>query len=155
METQINSNSGESRALFNSSAQWMRTYAIIMIIFASILALVTLILSAGGKGLVIEALEKQPTTREVADVLVEIFGAILLGMACFVILLGYSSIKLLGAANRFTALSYASTGENIIAAFKNLRIYWMFLSISMILAVIFGIYFFAKAFSIISQAAQS
>lgn len=155
MENQTNSNNEATRALFNSSAQWMRSYAIIMIILASILALATLILSAGGKGLVMEALEKGRGTEEVADIMAEIFGVILLGMACLVILLGYSSIKLLGAANRFTALSYTSTSENIVTAFKNLRMYWMFVSISMIMAVIFGIYFFAKAFSILSQMAQS
>jgi hypothetical protein len=152
METKENAITNEAtNALFSSSAQWMRAYAIIMIIFASILTLAVLVLSAGGKGMIIDALSKQQETKEVANVFVEIYGMMVFALATFVILMGYASIKLLGAANKFTAISYTSSSANIIAAFKNLRMYWMFYGITLLVAVVFVIYFVFKAFSIISQ----
>jgi hypothetical protein len=142
-----------TRELFRSSASWMRGYAIVMIIMVSFIALAVLVLSADRDGAIIRELSKS-SGNEIVNLIVETFGLIIFGMACFVILFGYASIKLLGAANKFTAISYSATKEDLIKGFKNLRLFWMYYGITLIVFIVLGIYFMIKVVNLVSAQAQ-
>lgn len=136
---------------FRNSAIWMRTYAIIMIVIVSIFALFVLVASADTNGEIVNAMAKQ-SGDEFIDVISETFGLIILGLAAFVVLFGYAAIKLLSAANSFTALSYSATREDLIKGFKGLRMYWMYYGITLIVLLLLGIYFMIRVFTIINVA---
>lgn len=138
---------------FRTSAIWMRAYAIIMIVIVSIFALFVMIASADTNGEIVSAMAKQ-SGDEFVDVIKETFGLIILGLTAFVVLFGFAAIKLLSAANRFTALSYSATREDLIKGFKGLRMYWMYYGITLIVMMLLGIYFMVRVFSIVSASSQ-
>jgi len=144
-----------TRELFRSSASWMKAYAIIMIVMVSIIALVLIVMSADSDGKMLKELSVGAGNNEILSLIVETFGVIILGMAIFVILFGYASIKLLGAANKFTAISYTANANDITKAFKNLRLYWMYYGITLIVMIGLGIYFMIKLMSVLSELSQS
>ena len=146
--------SDEAKTLFRNSAIWMRTYAIIMIVIVSIFALFVLIVSADTNGEMLKALSNE-SGNEFIDVIIETFGLIILGLVSFVVLFGYAAIKLLSAANKFTAISYSANASDLVKGFKSLRMYWMFYGITLIVMMVLGLYFLVKVFSIISAAGQS
>ena len=145
--------SDEAKTLFRNSAIWMRAYAIIMIVIVSIFALFVLIVSADSNGEMVKALSEE-SGNEFIDVLIETFGLILLGLVFFVVLFGFAAIKLLSAANRFTAISYSANASDLVRGFKSLRMYWMYYGITLIVMIVLGLYFLVRVFSIISAAGQ-
>lgn len=144
----------QAQSHFRSSAIWMRAYAIIMIVIVAIFALFVLIVSADTDGKILTAMSNQ-SGNEFIDVILETFGLIIFGLAAFVVLFGYAAIKLLSAANRFTALSYSATREDLVKGFKSLRMYWMYYGITLIVMMVLGLYFMIRVFSILTAASQS
>jgi uncharacterized membrane protein YjgN (DUF898 family) len=126
-----------------------------MIVMVSIIALVLIVMSADTDGKIIKEISNGPADNQIVSLIIETYGLIILGMAIFVILFGYASIKLLGAANKFTAISYMSNRDDLTKAFKNLRLYWMYCGITFIVMIVLGIYFMIKAASVISELSQS
>lgn len=139
----------QSLELFRSAAGWMRGFAIVMIIFVSIIALLSIFLIADKGGSVIRAFPAGD--QNLVGFIKETVGFIIIVLVAFVLIYGYAASKLLVAANAFTAISYSPDRDQIIKAFKNLRFYWQFYGITLIVLTVFFIYFIIKMIMFISE----
>lgn len=135
--------SDTSRQLFRSLATWMRTFAILMIIFVVILALGAIFLAADKGGTIIKAFAQKGEPGMV-DFIKETVGVVTIALIIFVLIFGYASTRLLQASNAFTAISYKADKEQVLNAFRNLKTYWQFYGITLIIVAFFMIYFIVK-----------
>lgn len=135
--------SDTSRQLFRSVATWMRTFAILMIIFVVILALGAIFLAADKGGTIIKAFAQKGEPGMV-DFIKETVGVVTIALIIFVLIFGYASTRLLQSANAFTAISYKAEKEQVLNAFRNLKTYWQFYGITLIIVAVFMIYFIVK-----------
>ena len=142
MENQIQL-SETTRQLFRSVASWMRTFAILMIIFIVILGLAAIFLAADKGGTIIKAFADRGEPGLV-DFIKETVGVITIALIVFVLIFGYASSRLLQSANAFTAISYKADKDQVINAFRNLKTYWQFYGITLIILAVFLIYFIVK-----------
>lgn len=140
-----------SREMFRNAATWMRIFAIILFIVIGLMAIFAIIISADRNGEILNAMTKTAPV-EVARFFQDAMGVILVGLIVFVLLFGYATSRLLAAANSFTAISYSPNKEQLIKAFKNLKMYWMFYSITMITITVLAIVVAVKMISAISAA---
>lgn len=128
--------SDETKGLFRTSASWMRGYSITMIVLLSIILLCLLILLAQSE-LVFELMGGR---RRVPDQVMSVINGFLIMGIIVVATGGYAFIKLLASGNKFQTVSYSAKKDDVVSAFKNLKLYWMITGICIIILFFVGIY---------------
>ena len=109
-----------------------------------------MVLAGSKEGKMIQQImQNQPS--EVKGIFDAIITPMVLAGAIFVVLMGYGVSRLIAASNAFTAISYSGKREDIIKAFRNLKMYWMIYGVSAILAVVFGLYIIIKVIAIAQE----
>lgn len=126
----------ESKSLFRSSASWMKGYSITMIVLLAIIFLCILILLAQSE-LVFELMGGR---RDVPDQVMSVINGFLIMGLIVVGTGGYAFMKLLMSGNKFQTVSYSAKKDDMVSAFKNLRLYWMITGICIIVLFVAGIY---------------